>query len=402
MANRAARRKAAAAARREPGTRGSTRDLASTASSRHPTTTARAPANAAPEAGVPEPEALVVTNWFDPGADGEPYSATVRLTGHRIGISSPGPGRNSFVHEEAIDGIVPGGGPMSISSWIYGLEPGDWTVTADAVQPIGPEDPGGRPHRSRRERPLLRPAVWSWRRWAVSTAAAAPVRTRWALPAPLAPIPAVIPGSWPVLGVLAVVAALLMQAIILGHENISDGPALAASIVALAIGLIGAKAWYAVLHPGPLRQALLGGWAVDGFIAVAVPVAAVALIVSGMPVGTVLDASAPGLFLAVAIGRVGCFLTGCCAGRLTHSRWGIWSSDRRLGARRIPAQLVESLAGLGLAVASWFVIHLRIPGIDGAAFLMAIAAYVIVRQVVLRLRAERRDYSWRRGSAFAG
>jgi phosphatidylglycerol:prolipoprotein diacylglycerol transferase len=202
--------------------------------------------------------------------------------------------------------------------------------------------------------------------------------------------------------VLAVAAALLIQAIILGHENISNGPALAASAVALAIGLIGAKAWYAVLHPGPLRQALLGGWAVDGFLAVAVPGATVALILSEMPVGTVLDATAPGLFLAVAIGRVGCFLTGCCAGRLTDSRWGIWSSDRRLAARRIPAQLVESLAGLGLAVATWFLIHLRIPGIDGAAFLVAIAAYMVIRQVVLRLRAERRDYSWRRGGAVAG
>jgi len=401
MANRAARRKAAAAARREPATRGSMQDLASTASSRRPIVSARAPANLTAEPGVAEPEALVVTNWFDPGADGEPYAATFRLNGHRIGTSSPGPGLESFVHEETIDGIVPGSGPMSISSWIYGLKPGDWIVTAGTVQPSGTIDPGDRPRRSRHERPLLRPAVWSWRRWAVSTATAAPVKTRWALPAPLARIPAVIPGSWPILGVLAVVAALLTQAIILGHEDIARGPALAASAVALAIGLIGAKVWYAVLHPGPLRTALLGGWAVDGFLAMAFPAAAVALIVSDMPIGTVLDATAPGLFLAVAIGRIGCFLTGCCAGRVTHSRWGIWSSDRRLGARRIPAQLVESLAGLGLAVATWIVIHLRIPGIDGAAFLMAIAAYVIIRQAVLRLRAERRDYSWRRGSAIA-
>jgi hypothetical protein len=29
------------------------------------------------------------------------------------------------------------------------------------------------------------------------------------------------------------------------------------------------------------------------------------------------------------------------------------------------------------------------------------AAYVVIRQVVLRLRAERRNYSWRRGSAVA-
>jgi phosphatidylglycerol:prolipoprotein diacylglycerol transferase len=401
MANRAARRKAAAAARREPANRGTTRDPAVAASLRRPTTTARAPGSAALQPGVPEPEALVVTNWFDPGADGIPYSATVRLTGHRIGTSDGGPWRDTFVHEEMIDGIVPGSGPMSISSWIYGLEPGEWMVTADPVQPKSDLGRGGRVRPDHGERPWLRPARWSWRRWAVSTAAAAPVKTRWALPAPLARIPAVVPGSWPVLGVLAVVAALQMQAIILGHENIPSGAAMTASALALVLGLFGAKVWYAVLHPGPLRRALLGGWAVDGFLAVALPVAAMALIASDMPVGTVLDAAAPGLFLAVAIGRVGCFLTGCCAGRLTHSRWGVWSSDRRLGARRVPAQLVESLAGLVLAVVTWVMIHLRIPGIDGAGFLVAMAAYVVIRQVVLRLRAERRNYSWRRGSAVA-
>jgi phosphatidylglycerol:prolipoprotein diacylglycerol transferase len=401
MANRAARRKAAAAARRETANGGSSRGPVGLARSRHPSATARTAAGTALQPGAPEPEALVVTNWFDPGADGEPYSATIRLTGRRIGSSSSSTGRDTFVHEETVDGIVPGSGPVSISSWIYGLEPGEWVVTADPVQPTGDLGQRSRVRSAHGERPWVRPARWSWRRWAVSTAAAGPVKTRWALPAPLARIPAVVPGSWPVLGAVAIVAALLIQGIILDHEDVSGGPALTASALALALGLFGAKVCYAVLHPGPLRRALLGGWAIDGFLVVAVPVAAVALIASDMPAGTVLDATAPGLFVAVAIGRVGCFLTGCCAGRLTSSRWGIWSSDRRLGARRLPVQLVESLAGLVLAVATWFLIHLRIPGIDGASFVIAMAAYVLIRQVVLRLRAERRDYSWRRSSAGA-
>jgi phosphatidylglycerol:prolipoprotein diacylglycerol transferase len=342
---------------------------------------------------------VVVTNWFDSGKDGEPYSATIRLTGRRVGTSSRISRRDTFVHEEVIDGIVPGGGPMSISSWVYGLEPGEWVVTADPLQPKGQVGRGGRTRPRRSDRPPLRPATWSWRRWTVGTAPASPVKTRWALPAPLARIPAVVPGSWPVLGVLAVVVAVLLQATILGHENISSGPVLVASALALGVGLIGAKVWYAVLHPGPLRQAILGGWAVDGFLVVAFPVVAVALIATNMPVGAVLDATAPGLFLAVAIGRIACFLTGCCAGQLTHSRWAIWSSDRRIGGRRIPVQLVESLAGLVLAVATWFLIHARIPGIDGASFVAAMAANAVVRQVVLRLRAERREFSWLRSSA---
>lgn len=78
--------------------------------------------------------------------------------------------------------------------------------------------------------------------------------------------------------------------------------------------------WYAVLYPGPWQRALLGGWAVDGFLVVALIVAIVALVVFGLPVARFLDASIPGIFLAVAIGRVGCFFAGCCAGRCTRAR----------------------------------------------------------------------------------
>ena len=151
-------------------------------------------------------------------------------------------------------------------------------------------------------------------------------------------------------------------------------------------------------HPGPWRQAILGGWAVDGLLAVALAVGVAGLLAFNLPLGMVLDATAPGLFFAVAIGRVGCFLTGCCAGRCTRSRWGIWSSDRRIGARRIPAQLLESAAGLLIGVVAALLVLSDAPGVDGLIFVAAFGAYILVRQLLLRLRAERREYSWRRNS----
>jgi len=227
------------------------------------------------------------------------------------------------------------------------------------------------------------------------------VKTRWALPAPLAKIPAVIPGSWPALGSLAVVVALIAQAAILANDNIAVGPGLAVSLLAILSGLVGAKVWYAVLHPGPWRQALLGGWAVDGFLFVAVPVAVVTLAALNLPIGKYLDASTPAIYFAVAIGRVGCFFSGCCAGRSTRLRYGVWSSDRRIGARRIPAQLIESAAGLHIGAASGVLVLGHVLGVDGLIFGSAFGAYLVVRQLLLRLRAERRDYSWRRSGALA-
>ena len=34
--------------------------------------------------------------------------------------------------------------------------------------------------------------------------------------------------------------------------------------------------------------------------------------------------TAPGLLVAMAVGRVGCFFAGCCGGPPTASRWGVW------------------------------------------------------------------------------
>jgi phosphatidylglycerol:prolipoprotein diacylglycerol transferase len=352
-----------------------------------------------------DPEALVVTHWFDSGEGGEPYAATIRLRGQRVGVHGLPRASDTFVKEEAVEGIVPGSGPVSITTVVYGLQPGDWAVTGELIRPET-HAPGPEPRERWRRRPVepLVPARWSWRKWAVSTAPAGPVHTRWAMLAPLARMPGVIPGSFTVLGALGIVVALVVQSAILARASIPVGQSLVVSLIALVSGLLGAKVWYAVLHPGPWRTALLGGWAVDGFLVVAPAVAVAVLLAFDLPVGRFLDATAPGMFIAVAIGRLGCFLTGCCAGRCTRSRWGVWSfdRDRRIGARRVPAQLLESAAGLVVGLVAVPLVLNDAFGFGGAVFAGAVIAYLLVRQLLLRLRAERRDYLWRRSRLVSG
>jgi phosphatidylglycerol:prolipoprotein diacylglycerol transferase len=331
-----------------------------------------------------------VSHWFDPGEAGEPYPATIRLTGRRADVQGYLGSADTFTHEETIDRVVPGGGPVSISSFVYGLEPGEWNVTGELVRA---SSAGGRGGRLRPE--SLSRAEWSWRHWSVQTPPAAPVKTRWALTAPLARIPGVLPGSYPALFGAGLVVALASQLAILASEQIAVPRSVLVSLLALTAGLIGAKLWSVVLHPG--ESFLKGGWAVDGFLFTAPLIAVAALIIFGLPVGAYLDATAPGLFFAVAIGRLGCFLTGCCAGRVTSSRWGIWSSDRRIGARRIPTQLLESAAGLLIGAAALPLTLLHFRAVHGAVFVIAFAIYIVVRQLLLRLRAEARRYSWQRG-----
>ncbi len=346
--------------------------------------------------GPDEPHALVATHWFDSGAGGaddkagrDPYSVTVRFTGRRVGTRGNPRHGETFVKDETIEGIVPGTGPVSITTSVAGVPSGEWTVSADLVADSRTAGPFGLAPRARGSGgPPVRPADWSWRRWAISTRPDQPVRTRRALLAPLAMQPAVMPGIYTALGIFAIFFSLVVQAAILGRGEVPVGPTLGASGIAILFGLIGAKVWYATLHPG--ASIIWGGWAVDGFLIVFPLVAAVALILFELPIGVVLDASTPGIFFAVALGRIGCFFTGCCAGRCTASRWGVWSSDRRVGVRRVPTPLIESGAGLIIGFVTLALVLGGAPPIPGAIFVVAFAAYTVVRQVLLRLRVERR------------
>lgn len=348
-----------------------------------------------------EPQALVVTYRLDPGDDGDPYTATIRVHGQRIGAGIRPTSRDTFTHDEVVKDVVPGAGSLAVTSWIYGIDPGEWRVEAELVAPA--ERVGRRPSDGYRRAAgaSLTRADWSWRRWGLKEAPDAPIQTRWALLAPLARTPAVIPGSFTVLAVLGISASFLVQAGLLEGLGVSVGAGLLVSFLAILGGVAGAKIWHMILQAKPWRESIRQGWSVDGFL-VAAPLVAIGTVLAlDIPIGAYLDSAAPGMYVAVAIGRLGCFFTGCCAGRPTLSRFGIRSSDRRVVARRIPTQLLESLTGLVIAIVSWLAVVGNAIGIGGAVFFVALVVYIIVRQGLLRLREETRAFSWRR-SATAG
>ncbi|MFP5343962.1 MAG: prolipoprotein diacylglyceryl transferase family protein [Candidatus Limnocylindria bacterium] len=348
-----------------------------------------------------EPQALVVSYVIEPGDSGDPYTATIRVRGKRIGAGSRPNPRDTFSHDEIVRGVVPGAGPVAVTSWIYGVDPGEWRVEAELIAPAerAGRRPAGGPQRANGA--SLSRADWSWRRWALTEAPDVPIQTRWALLAPLARTPAVVPGSFTVLAILGISASFVVQATLLERLGVSVGGGLLVSFLAIIGGIAGAKLWHMILQAKPWRESIRQGWSVDGFLVLAPIVAIAALLALDIPIGRFLDSAAPGMYVAVTIGRLGCFFTGCCAGRPTRSRFGIRSSDRRIVARRIPTQLLESLTGLVLAIASWIAVANDVIGIDGAVFFAVLAVYVIVRQGLLRMREETRAFSWRR-SATAG
>lgn len=317
-----------------------------------------------------------------------PYEARLRFTGRRRGAERPSAG-DSFVREETVD-VVPQCGPVSVSPHVFDINAGEWDVVAEMVSPNG-RTVGSRLVKPRPVGSSVHRAGWSWLRWKLSVAPPAPLKTRFAPLTGFDAIPAVLPGSWLLLVGLGVVVGFLFQALLLPREQAGSGGALLVSLLMVAAGFLGAKVWFV-----GLRHTLHGVWrdglCIQGALVGAAVVGIAAMALLHLPIGAVADATTPGLFIGIALGRTGCFLTGCCAGRPTASRWALWSSDRRVGARRIPVQLLESLSALMIGLIG-LVVVLRVATGSGALFVASFAAYTLCRQALLRLRAEHRRSS---------
>jgi phosphatidylglycerol:prolipoprotein diacylglycerol transferase len=201
-----------------------------------------------------------------------------------------------------------------------------------------------------------------------------------------------VAGTWGILTVIGVAVALVIQLLVIPAVHAHLHRVLTVSLPAVAGGIVGAKAWFIVQHR---RDGRREGWCIQGLIAGVTAVAATLLAVTGTNAGVFLDVTAPGLMFGMAVGRIGCLFAGCCVGRPTTSRWGIWSSDRHLGVRRVPTQLLELSLAAAVGAAT-LVAALDVGPRRGGLFLAALGSYTLLRQLLLRVRAERR------GSVFGG
>ena len=120
-------------------------------------------------------------------------------------------------------------------------------------------------------------------------------------------------------------------------------PAAAATAIA---ALVGAHWLYRAMHGGDGRF-WTGGLASTGGVAAGLAAAWAAARFTRRPIAQVLDALAPAGVLALGIGRIGCFLAGCCYGRPSAVPWAVVFPD--LGPpTRHPLQLYSAASDLGL------------------------------------------------------
>ncbi len=331
-------------------------------------------------------EGLAPSYWFEPVERGKPFVASIRFSGSRAGVVGKPQPRDHFDQLETVEGILPGSGPISVTPQIREINPGEWIVRAEFSRKG--QERLVRPYPRQTSPGQTRSMLWP--RGLPTRPSDLPIRLKTRVLG-FASRPGVITGAWPALVLSGFAVTLALQAVLLGRVQIDVPSSLLVMLLASLGGLVGAKLWFVAQQPHPVQRGLpTQGLCIQGFLLGTAITAAAGLALLHLPIGKFLDATTPGVFFGMVVGRPGCFLTGCCAGRPTASRWGIWSSDGRTGVRRVPTQLLESLLSLGIGSAALLLDLVVRPAIPGAIFVAGLATYALGRQFLLPFRAEPR------------
>ncbi len=191
------------------------------------------------------------------------------------------------------------------------------------------------------------------------------------------------------------------------QEGLSASKIEVLGLVIVLTAVVGSKLLTALDYPGfysagPSQVAwdeLLnrGGVFYGGFL-FAVAASAVYCWRVGLPGWQMADCVAPGLALAQGLGRIGCFLGGCCWGRPTDSFLGVTFTSELahkitgvpLHIRLHPTQLYEAALVL-LSIP--FLLHLRkSKSFHGQVMLSYVIFYAVARFFIEFLRGDPRGY----------
>lgn len=171
-----------------------------------------------------EPQLLGFTYWFEVAEVGELYAVQIRFTGQRIGVKGKLSTGDRFTVTESLEAVVPGSGPIALTTRVPNLTPGNWLVSAI---PVENRQKSTKRQGDQSNRPVL------LRRTSTGSTAYSPiVQVR----APGAHV-----GAWPLLVGLGFLVALGTQVLVARHLHLDVARVLLLSLVAALVGLAGAK-----------------------------------------------------------------------------------------------------------------------------------------------------------------
>jgi phosphatidylglycerol---prolipoprotein diacylglyceryl transferase len=205
--------------------------------------------------------------------------------------------------------------------------------------------------------------------------------------------------SYTVMLYIGVVTGTLAGAAVAGAEGLSQTAFVLSALALLVPALLGARALFVLTHisffrahPDWLWRRSGGGSALFGGLVatflLSVPVARLV----DVPFWRYWDAVSVAMLLGLTLTRLGCLMNGCCSGRSTDGRLGVWLPDTSgTWERRYPVQVLEAVWGAAILVTG--LVTWRSTDHPGALFAVLAAGYGAGRLLLEPLRGDPRTHS---------
>lgn len=189
--------------------------------------------------------------------------------------------------------------------------------------------------------------------------------------------------SWGLFVMIGIILAVLLSMREAGKRGVDPENIIDLAILLIISGMIGARVVYVMANFNEYRNNLglafsirSGGLAWPGAFLFALIATILFVRWRKLSFWLIADILSPYIALGYSIGRIGCFLNGCCFGKIVQHTW--WSVYM-LGAYRYPTQLFSSLASfiifLFLVTRHWY-------DKPGKRFLVYIILYSVYRFIV--------------------
>jgi|TARA_B100000676_G_scaffold88221_1_gene87984 phosphatidylglycerol:prolipoprotein diacylglycerol transferase len=180
-------------------------------------------------------------------------------------------------------------------------------------------------------------------------------------------------------------------------------------------GVVGGKALFLINHWEEFQnsknsmQMLRSGWVFHGSLIGACIGIWIFIRRKGMPLWATFDALAPSFALGHAIGRIGCFMNGCCFGKTCELPWAVQfpagtmphshhlsieiiEPTAKLSAFVHPSQMYEFILNIMFyAFLAWL---FRRRKFDGQIFAAYLLGYAVIRFGIEFARADDRGWLW--------
>ncbi|OPX39006.1 MAG: prolipoprotein diacylglyceryl transferase [Desulfobacteraceae bacterium 4484_190.1] len=189
-------------------------------------------------------------------------------------------------------------------------------------------------------------------------------------------------------------------------EGIDQQQVMDMGFVMILSAIIGSRLFYVVMNISFFRCHLIdifkvwqGGLVFSGGIVTVILVMFRYVKRHGLSLMKICDMWAPGTAIGQAIGRIGCFMAGCCYGRPTDAKWGVVFSDPHslapLNIPLHPTQLYSSISGF-IIFLILMIIHAK-KKFDGQVFLWLLILHSTARLFIERFRGDDRGIFFNTG-----